>query len=82
MQGAEAALVRIGRFFHRKKCLSDRHRGSTNSRAESLMALGMTADVRLEGVLEFAGVAEREGGAAGSEEEVEPSQGSKAPVER
>lgn len=47
-------------FSHRKKCLSDRHRVSKNSLAESLMALGIIANVRGRGVLEFAQVAERE----------------------
>lgn len=55
------------RLPHRKKCLSDRHRVSKNSPAESLMALGRLADVRGRGALESAQAAEREGGATGSE---------------
>lgn len=45
------------------------------------MALGMITDVRVEGVLEFARVAERKGGAADLEEELEPSQGDKTLAE-
>lgn len=40
-----------------EKCLSDRHRVSKNRHAESPMALGVIADVRV-GVLAFAQVAE------------------------
>lgn len=52
-----------GIFSHRKKCLSDRHKVSKNSHAESLMALGIIANVRGRGVLEFAPMAERGRGA-------------------
>lgn len=44
-------------IFPQGECLSDRHRGSKNSPAERLMALGVIADVRV-GVLAFAQVAE------------------------
>jgi hypothetical protein len=40
-----------------RKCFSDRHRVSKNRHAESPMALGIIADVRV-GVLAFAQVAE------------------------
>lgn len=45
-----------GIFSHRKKSLGK------NSPAESLMALGVIADARGRGILEFAQVAERERG--------------------
>lgn len=51
------------RFSHREKCLCDRHGVSKNSPAGSLMALGIMAEVRGGGVLEFAPVAEWKGGA-------------------
>lgn len=62
-------------YFHIGKCLSDRHRLSKNSRAESLMALGVIANVRGRGVLQFAQVAERDRDADG--EELEARQGGK-----
>lgn len=60
VQSTGVAVADGGIFSHRKKCLSDRHRVSKNSLAESLMALGIIANVRGRGVLEFAQVAERE----------------------
>lgn len=65
-----------GRFSHRENCLPDRHGVSKNSPAGSLMALGIIAEVRGGDVLEFAQVAEWEGGATDLED-MEPGQGSR-----
>ena len=51
--GLRLGAGREGCFYTGKcrKCLRDRHGVSKNSRAESLMALGIIADVRGGGVL-------------------------------
>lgn len=80
VESAGAAIADGGRdTFTEEKCLTDRHRVSKNSHAESLMALGTTAAVKGGGVLESAHVVEREGGAT-AVEDLKPWQGEKNAV--